>query len=385
MLACQKDRFCLDESIHYVNCAYMSPLPRVVEEAGIAGIRRKRNPAGIGEEDFFNESCQLRRRFARLVNAPDADTIAIIPSVSYGVAAAANNVALGPGDNIVLVEEQFPSNVYAWQHAAAESGAEIRTAAVPQTSRHRGEEWNRRILESIDSDTRVVAASHVHWADGTRFDLETIGERARDVSAALIIDATQSVGALAFDVQKLQPDALITAGYKWLFGPYSLGLAYFGPRFTDGVPLEQNWITRRGSENFSGLVNYEDTYQPGAIRYDVGERSNFILVPMLNTALRLILDWSVEEIQAYCQKLTRSVVDELRAEGWKIEASEWRGQHLFGIRAPEHIKIEKVQAELNARNVAVSVRGNAVRVSPNIYNTAEDMQALRAAMLAASV
>jgi selenocysteine lyase/cysteine desulfurase len=362
----------------------MSPLPRIVEEAGIAGMRRKRNPTGIGENDFFNESRQLRKQFAQLVNAEHPNRIAIIPSVSYGVATAAKNVNPGPGDNIVLVEQQFPSNVYAWHRLAATTGAEIRTAEIPRNSNRRGEQWNRTILQSIDANTSVVAASHVHWADGTRFDLDSIGERAREVDAALIIDATQSVGAVPFDIQELQPDALITAGYKWLFGPYSLGVAYFGPRLSDGIPLEENWITRQGSENFSELVNYEEEYQPGAVRYDMGERSNFILLPMLNTALRLVLDWSVESIQRYCQKLTRSLIEDLRTEGWTIESEPWRAHHLFGIRVPETVDVNAVQAELIERNVAVSVRGNAVRISPNIYNTPEDIQALHRALQAAA-
>lgn len=384
MLSCQKNRFCLNDSVHYVNCAYMSPLPRVVEEAGIAGIRRKRTPAGIHEEDFFSESRQLRERFARLINAPAAERIAIIPSVSYGIATAARNLTTRAGDNIVLAEEQFPSNVYAWQRLADSTGAEIRTARIPRSTDRRGEEWNQNILTSIDTHTSVVAIPHVHWADGTRFDLEAIGARARQVDAALIVDATQSVGALPFDVQALQPDALITAGYKWLFGPYSLGVAYFSPRFNNGTPIEENWITRRGSQDFSSLVRYEDDYQPGAIRYDVGERSNFILTPMLNTALRLLLNWSVEDIQAYCRKLTNSLIDDLRAENWKIESADWRANHLFGVRAPDQMEIETVKAELDRRNVAVSVRGNAVRISPNVYNTLDDIHALRAALLAAT-
>ena len=115
----------------------------------------------------------------------------------------------------------------------------------------------------------------MHWTDGTRFDLAAIGARAREVGAALVVDGTQSVGALPFDVQQLRPDALVCATYKWLMGPYSLGFAYLGPRFDDGEPLEETWIGRRGSENFKELVDYQDDYQPGALRYDVGERSNF--------------------------------------------------------------------------------------------------------------
>ena len=106
--------------------------------------------------------------------------------------------------------------------------------------------------------------SHIHWADGTLFDLKAIRQRTRDVGALLIIDGTQSIGALPFDIQEIQPDALICAGYKWLMGPYSLGLAYLGEFFDEGIPIEENWKNRHNSHHFARLVNYEDKYQPHA-------------------------------------------------------------------------------------------------------------------------
>ena len=130
----------------------------------------------------------------------------------------------------------------------------------------------------------MVALPHVHWTDGVRLDLEAIGRRAREVGAALVVDGTQSVGAMPFNVTSIQPDAVICAAYKWLTGPYSIGLAYYGQRYDDGVPSEETWIGRLGSEDFRRLVDYEDAYRPGAARYDVGECSNFVLIPMLIAA-----------------------------------------------------------------------------------------------------
>ena len=143
----------------------------------------------------------------------------------------------------------------------------------------RGEGWTERILDCIDSATVAVAMGTVHWTDGTRFDVRAVPERTSAVGAALILDGTQTVGAVPIDVKALDPDALIVAAYKWLLGPYSLSLAWFGECYLDGVPLEEAWIGRRGSENFAGLVDYVDEYQPGALRFDVGQRSNFALMP----------------------------------------------------------------------------------------------------------
>lgn len=304
MLTCQRDLFSLPPQLHYLNCGYMSPLPRPVEQAGFEGMRRKRVPSRITSDDFFAESDEVRALFAKLVNVPDPQRIAIIPAASYGIAAAVRNTAMRRGQNVVVAAEQFPGNVYAWRSRCRREGLDLRTVHAPPGP-GRGEGWTARILEAIDPSTAAVALGHVHWTDGTRFDLLRIGERTRECGAAFIVDGTQSVGALPFDVQEVRPDALICAAYKWLLGPYSIGVAYFGPRFDEGTPLEETWIARRDSEDFAGLVDYRDDYQPGAVRYDVGERSNFILVPMLAAALRLLDGWRAHDIQAYCHDLTQ--------------------------------------------------------------------------------
>lgn len=376
MLTCQRDLFSLPEGLHFLNCAYMSPLARPVEEAGVAGLLRKRNPTAIDPDDFFTESERVRGLFARLVGAPDAGRVAIVPAASYGLAAVARNTRVERGQNVVVAAEQFPSNVYPWRRLARAAGAEVRTVQPPAEPVGRGAAWNRRILEAIDPRTALVALGHVHWADGTRFDLEAVGERAREVGAALVVDGTQSVGALPFDVERIRPDALVCAGYKWLLGPYGVGCAWLGPRYDGGEPLEENWISRAGSEDFRALVDYRDEYQPGARRFDVGERSNPILLPMLAAALELLLGWGVAEVQRYCRSLTGDLVAEAVRVGYFVEEEEWRASHLFGIRAPAGVELPELQARLAERRVAVSVRGSALRVSPHVYNHAGDTAAL---------
>lgn len=374
-LGSQGRHFSLPDGLHYLNCAYISPLPVAAEEAGIRGVRRKRVPTSIGPRDFFDESDRLRRLFADLIGARDPRRVSILPSASYGISIAARNASVERGQNIVLTHEQFPGNVYAWRRVAREAGGEIRTVAPPRAAA-RGREWSARIQEAVDRDTAVVTLGNVHWTDGTRFDLEAIGARAREVGAALVVDGTQSVGALPFDVERIRPDALICAGYKWLLGPYSLSVGYFGPRYDDGVPLEETWIAREGSEDFSGLVDYVDDYKPGAVRYDVGERSNFVLLPMLIESLKLLRRWDPEQIQAYCGSLTREMLDEAGGMGFAVEEEAWRARHLFGLRMPDDLDAGEVRDALEKRRVVVSLRGSALRISPNVYNDEDDVAGL---------
>ena len=281
MLTSQKKEFSLPTGLTYLNCAYMSPLMKRVEEVGIEALQRKANPAAISAEDFFSDTEKLRKEYAKLIHTRDPKRIVVIPSVSYGMGNVVQNMSIEPGDNIVVTGEQFPSNYYPWQRLCETKKAHLKIVDPPNETGGRGENWNLRILEAMTPKTRLLAMGNVHWADGTRFDLRAARERTREVGALLVIDGTQSVGALPFNVDEIQPDALICAGYKWLMGPYSIGLAYYGPFFDGGVPLEENWINRVNSEDFAGLVNFQDEYQPGSLRYEVGERSNFILVPML--------------------------------------------------------------------------------------------------------
>ena len=373
-ISCQKSLFTLDEDITYINCAYMSPMLKSVEEVGHSGINQKRSPNHVTATDFFENSEKLRSEFAKLINASNPSDCAIIASVSYGIATVAKNIELNRGEEILVLEEQFPSNYYSWDRKAKEAGAHIITVD-PQNDSERGGSWNENILNAINSRTKVIAMPHVHWADGTKFDLVKIRNRADEVGAYLIIDGTQSVGALPFDVQEIKPDALICAGYKWLLGPYSLGMAFYGERFKDGVPIEENWKNRFDSANFAGLVSYEERYMEGSLRFDVGEHSNFILTPMLLKSIEQLNTWTPAGIQEYCREIVADSVEKLLENGFVIETERFRSSHLFGIRMKGK-DVEEVRRKLEANRVFVSIRGDAVRVSPHVYNIKEDMERL---------
>ena len=384
MLECQRQRFRLPSDLHYLNCAYMAPLAREVEAAGREGMARRRDPSTIVSDDFFDQADALRERFARLIGGSDPRRVAIVPAVSYGIATAARNVAVSRGQNIVVLGEQFPSNVYVWMRKAKENGAELRTVERPSTGDPSpGATWNERLLDAIDRDTAVVATPIVHWADGTRFDVAAIGRRAREVGAAFVIDGTQSIGAMPFDVEEVAPDALVVAGYKTLFGPYQSGLAWFGERFDDGVPLEEPWAARESSELFvAGRLEYVQEYRPAAARYDVGERSNQIQLPMLNAALDMVLEWRPERVQEYCATLLQPFEDTFCEAGFDLEDRAWRGAHLFGLRSRRGLDADATAAALRQARVFVSVRGTAIRVAPQVYNDSSDLEALAATLRA---
>lgn len=372
----QAHLFSLPADITYLNGAYMSPLLNSVAKIGEENLLKKQNPTQITATDFFTNTKILKQKFAQLINVEEAEQIAVIPSVSYGMATVANNIVLKPGDEIVMLQEQFPSNVYVWQKLADKYQAKVVFVAAPKIEKNRGQQWNKAVLDAINSKTAVVALPHNHWADGTLFDLLAIRKKSKIHRALLIIDGTQSVGALPFSVAEIQPDALVCAGYKWLLGAYGFGLAYYSKTFNQGNPIEENWINRYNSEDFAGLVNYELRYQPKAGRYNMGEFSNFVFTPMLTAAIEQILEWNPKNIQNYCQLISAKAIKELQDLGCYIEDENYRAKHLFGIYLPDNVNVEQLKANFNKHHIFVSFRGKAIRVSPNVYNTQSDFDKL---------
>ena len=366
MLPSQRELFALPSDVAFLNCANMAPQLRAITEIGIQAVKRREAPWTLDSYEWFGQAEELRSAVASLMDA-DAEGIALVPAVSYGVAIAAANVPLAAGQNVVVLDRPFPSNVYAWRELAARSGAELRTAR-----KDAADSWTEAVLDAIDDDTAIVAVPNCHWTDGALVELGRVGERARAVGAALVVDASQSLGAYPISVRELQPDFLVSVGYKWQLGPYGLAYLYVAPKWRErSRPLEASWLTRAGAEDFSSLVDYVDEYQPGARRFDMGEYPQFILLPMALAAIRQLLEWEPRNIQATLAGLTALIAREASSLGCAVLAPDRRVGHMLGIRFPTGIPAELPGRLADAR-VYVSVRGDAIRVSPNVYNGEDD-------------
>ena len=283
---------------------------------------------------------------------------------------AARNIELGAGSNVVILDEQYPSNVYAWMEAARQAGAGMKHVPRPGNG-----DWTEGVLEAIDESTAVAALPHCHWTDGALIDLESVGARCRDVGAALVLDLTQSLGALPFDVRAVRPDFVTVACYKWLLGPYASGFLYADPARHDGKPIEYNWITRGGSEDFAGLVDYREDYQPGARRFDMGERASFHLLPMTVAALEQVLDWGVAAVAETLAVKTREIARRAAELELSSLPENRRAGHFLGLRVPGGVP-PTLPETLAERGVYVSVRGDSLRVTPHLYNTDDDVDRL---------
>ncbi len=225
--------------------------------------------------------------FGRLINA-QADAIAVTPATSYGIAVAAANLDLAAGQNIVVLQDQFPSNYYVWVEKAARAGAAVRVVPRPGNG-----DWTPGVLDAIGADTAIAALPGCHWMDASLLNLEAAGARCREVGAAFVIDATQSVGAQRFDIEKFQPDYLACSAYKWLLSPYSLAFLYAAPHRRSGRPLE---LHNGNHDPAQQQGTYSAALRQTAARYDMGERTNLTLLPMACAAMGQLRAWNVGEI-----------------------------------------------------------------------------------------
>jgi selenocysteine lyase/cysteine desulfurase len=375
-LPVQREVFDIPDDVAYFNCASLAPLLRVSVEAGAAASGRRARPWLTGGGDWFTEAEERRALFAELAGV-DPEGVALVPATSYGLAVAAANLTARPGQRVLVLADDFPSNRYTWQRFAGRTGAEVVTV-----ERRYGQRWGEAVVAALDERVAVVAVLATHWTDGGSVDLAAIGARAREAGAALVVDASQAVGAMPLDWRRIRPDYLVTVGYKWLLGPFALGYLHVAESHRDGVPLEENWISRLGSEDFAALVDYQDRYQPGARRFDVGQRTHFETTPMAIAALRQLLDWEVPRIAATLGRLTGRIQDEVEAIGLRLTSSD-RVPHMLGIDLPDQA-LGAVAGALADAGVHAGVRGSSLRVSPHLWTTDQDVERLVSALTKAT-
>ncbi len=363
----RRELFDIPRDLCWLNAAYLGPLPNRTTEIGLAAVRRKANPWSITPVDFHTDVDRVKALYAQLIGAKPQE-IAITPSTSYGIATIAANITLPAGKTVVVPAQEHTSAYHAWVRSARKSGANVRI-----TARGANQSWGEAIIGAIDVDTAVVSVPACHWSDGRRFDLPAIAEKARSVGALLVIDGTQSIGAWEFDVKTIDPDFVICSCYKWLLGPYTLAFLYAAPRWHGMEPLELSPFNRVGVREAEGNLEPLEELIPDAARFDMGERSNFITLPMMVASLETLLSIGVPAIQANSDRINQAIADGAARLGFHAPAD--RAPHLMGLRNPAAVGHAQNQI-LKQRKIYVSVRGDAYRISPHIYNDQGDVDLL---------
>jgi selenocysteine lyase/cysteine desulfurase len=373
----QRQLFDIPLDVAYFDCATISPIPKASLQACGLGVARELRPWNLTASSFFEDAEACRALAGGLIGAT-ADDVAIIPGAAYGAAIAAANIPIARHQDILILEGQHTANAYSWRKAAASADARVRTLKRPA-----GGDWTAVVLEAISPATAVAALPHCHSSDGRPLDLVLIGRYLREQGAALVIDATHSLGARFLDVREVQPDFLFSACYKWLLGPYATGILYVAPKHQNGVSIEEPGLNRANSGNFAGNTAHLEGYLPGARRYDVSGRGNFGLLPGLEASLRLVGAIGIKQIEKFLAKTVREIAAEVLALKLPLASAPQAHGHYVSIECAPGAH-DQLIGEMANRGVHTSIRGNWMRLTPHIYNTPGDvdrlLQALRGAI-----
>lgn len=362
--------FDIPAEVTYLNAAFMTPIPRRTAAVGETGVRVKLAPWELTRAAFYTDVERARAQAASVINAA-ADDIAIVAATSYGIATAARNIVAPAGTAIVGIAGEHPSQTYVWMEQAEKTGA-----TYEQITRAAGQSWADAIIARIGDESRatvsVLALTQVHWSDGSVVDLVKVADAAHARNIALTIDATQSAGVMDLDVQRIRPDFVAFATYKWLLGPYALAFLYAAPRRQDGEPLEQHAFCRLGADGYVNHYARDRDFMPGARRYDMGERSNFATIPMAIESIAYLHGIGLERVRGHIESVTDALAARASSLGIEVLDKSLRSPHLLGLKGDSDFSDGAVKAMAQA-GIVVSARDGTVRVAPHIYTESTDV------------
>jgi selenocysteine lyase/cysteine desulfurase len=369
MLASQRALFEMPRYVCYLNAASYSPLPLRTQEAGRAAVERKGTPWKL-EATFANEQHErARAAAARLIHA-DPASIALIPSISYGVATAAKLLPIDRGTRAIVLENDHSSPVLEWQSRSDAQGFTVETIHRPDDG-----DWTSAVLAAIErsgaAPVSLASISSVHWSDGGLIDIEKVGAALRRQGAKFLLDATQSAGVLTMDVKRLDPDFVIFPTYKWLLGPYGRAFLYVAKRHQDGIPLEQTSAGRRNVRAENAVYFADLGYVADARRFDMGERDHFISMEMASIGMEMMAEWGAPAIAQRLLMMTERIAEGLQGVGVSVPEPRVRAPHILSIGFEGGMPAGLVEG-LAADGVYVAPRLDRMRISPHVYNDEDD-------------
>lgn len=370
MLPSQRALFDIPRDVCYLNAAAWSPLPLASQEAGRIGVGRKGQPWTLDPAFAGEQHERARRAAAALLNAEPED-IALISSVSYGVATAGKLLNLPVGSRVLLLADDHSSPVLEWMTRAAAQGFSVEVVQRPESG-----DWTEALLAAIArpgaAPVGLASISSVHWSDGGLIGIDRIAPALRAQGAALLVDATHSAGVIRTDVRTLDPDFVVFPTYKWVLGPYGRAFLYIAKRHQNGVPLEQPGYSRRAISSEREPYLADIAFAQGARRHDMGERDHFISSEMASIGMEMMAAWGTDAITARLSMLTDRLAAGLANTGVVLMEQRLRAPHVLSVGfangAPAGI-VDRLAAE----NVFAAYRLGRIRISPHVYNDEADV------------
>src|SRR4051812_18391493 len=381
MLSSQRALFDIPDDVAYLNAAGWSPLPRATQEAAREAVARKGQPWKLAADFSDAQHTRARKAAAALIGA-DPNDVALVSSVGYGVAIAGKVLKIARGSRVLVLENDHTSPVLEWVSRSGAQGFIVETIEQPADG-----DWTSAVLEAIEkpgaAPLALASISSVHWSDGGILDMQRIRQALRRQGAALLADATHSVGVIATDVTTLDPDFLIFPTYKWVLGPYGRAFVYVAKRHQDGVPLEQTSFGRRDVKAENPVYFADTRYLPNARRYDMGERDHFISMEMAAIGMEMMAQWGTDAVVTRLSALTRRIADGLAGTNIvQVLDERFRAPHILSLGFAGGMP-PQLMAALANQQIYVASRLGRMRVAPHVYNDEADVDRFVAALKSA--
>jgi cysteine desulfurase / selenocysteine lyase len=363
------------EDATYLNLAGQSPMPKVSIRAVQAALEAKKNPHQKPDSTFYEVPNRIRTSLAKLIGARPEE-IALTSGASAGVAAVAYALTWNPGDEVITAKGEFPLQYTAWKPMEEREGIKLNIVS-PRGRFITADD----LIATLTPRTRLVSVSMVRYDDGSLLDVQRVAEACHKQGALLLLDASQCCGAISMDVNQLGADFIVSAGYKWLLGPFGTGFFWMKSQHLAMVrPGPFYWMALMGSDNFSAL-NFDDPKpSANAKRWDSPEWAsyfNFNLAAM-DTSVDFVLRMGPELVQAHNRKLIELMFERLPKDRFvpasPLEPARRGSYGCFAARNKE--KTAEVYQRLRKENVIVSLREGNIRVSPHLYNSERDIDRL---------
>jgi selenocysteine lyase/cysteine desulfurase len=363
------------EDATYLNLASQSPMPKVSIRAVQAVLEANKYPHHKPDSTFFEVPNRIRASIAKLIGGKPEE-VAVTSGASTGVAAVAYALAWKPGDEVITAKGEFPLQYTTWKPMEEREGLKLKIVS-PRERFITADD----LIAAITPRTRLVSVSMVRYDDGSLLDAARVAEACHKQGALLLLDASQYCGAIPMDVNQLGADFIVSAGYKWLLGPFGTGFFWAkGEHLRMVRPGPFHWMAVAGADNFAAL-NFENAKPlASAMRWDSAEWAsyyNFNLVAM-DASVDFVVRMGPELVAAHNRKLIELMFDRLPKDRFvpasPLDAARRGPYGCFAARSPE--KTAEHYQHLRKENVVVSLREGNIRVSPHLYNTERDIDRL---------
>lgn len=359
----------------WLNTAHQGPLPLAAAAAARDAIEDKLDPRRISDEAFHEVPRALRSALAELLGAAE-DEIVLGNSTSYGLDLLARGLPLREGDEVLLVDGDFPATIYPWLPVR---GRGIRVRTVPSPS---GALEPDELEAALTERTRVVCTSWVFSYSGRAADVAALVEvcrRREDIT--FVLNGSQAVGARPADVRELGVDALVSCGFKWLCGPYATGFAWLSPALLQRLEHQQGYWLAHVDEIANPPSRYALRTDLGAAAHDLFGTANLSVFPAWHRAVSLLLDHGIDQVQRHDQALIDQLVDGLPG-GWKLRSPAAGPQRstLVFVEPERPDTVRDALQRLDDAGVDAGERAGKIRLSPHVHNTPEDVERALAAL-----